>query len=227
MVGLKVQKNPRWLTAIIWWVACLLFAWGLTSILYQYQWYFPPDFESSDFLLGRRASFRGAYQWAFYVHIICGPIAIVLAGLLIFSGGISQYRRTHRLLGRILASVIILGLLPSGILMATQAYTGQIAGWGFVSLAIATAVCTTLAVSHAMKKRYTTHRRWAIRCFILLCSPLLLRFVASTLTDLGIESDWTYRVNAWLSWLLPVLIFEVVRKLTKQHKDLTTHLACK
>ena len=205
-------KLRGWRRSILWWVAILLFAWGLSSILSEYRWYFPPDFESSVFLSGRRASFHGIYQWAFYVHILSGPIAIVLAGLLVVSGGIKQYRRTHRLLGRILAPVVVLGLLPSGIVMATQAFTGQIAGWGFATLAIATATCTIIAVNHAIKKRFALHRQWAIRIFILLCSPLLLRFVSAAAAGLEVESDWTYRLNAWLSWLLPLLIFEVCRK---------------
>ena len=212
MGGVDIAKRPGWLTAMRWWVAILLFFWGLSSILYQYRWYFPADFESSDFLMGRRASFRGAYRWAFYVHLISGPIAIVVAASLILSGGIEQYRRAHRILGRLLALVVFLGLVPSGILMGTQAYTGPIAGWGFVSLAIATGVCMTFAVMQASRKRFESHRRWAIRSFILLCSPLLLRFVSSTLTGLQVDSEWTYQLNAWFSWILPILIFELIRK---------------
>ncbi len=211
MDGVANRTLPGWLTPILWWVACLLFVWGLSSILYQYRWYFPPDFESADFLNGRRPTFRGAYQCAFYVHIVCGPIAIVLAALLFLSGGVKQFRRAHRLLGRTVALVVILGLLPSGVLMATQAYAGPIAAWGFVSLAIATAVCTTSAVIQAVRKRFESHRQWAMRSLILLCSPLFLRFVSSALDGIDIGSEWTYRLNAWFSWLLPLLYFEIIR----------------
>lgn len=212
MDAVATRKLPVWLTTIYWWVAYLLFAWGISSVLYQYRWYFPPNFEMSDFLNGRLSHFHGTYRLAFYVHILSGPIAIVLAGLLVLSSGLKRHRQTHRFLGRILALVVIFGLLPSGIVMATKAFTGQIAGWGFASLAVATATCTIIAVNQAIKKRFKSHRQWALRSFILLCSPLLLRFVSSSLAGLEVESVWAYRLNAWLSWFLPLLVFEIFQQ---------------
>lgn len=205
------RRRANWLSKFMLWLACLFFVWGLTSILGQYRWYFPPDFSASEFLVGRQATFYGLYQWAFYLHLISGPIAIVLAAILILSGGHANFRSPHRLLGKILFGVVFVGLLPSGLVMATQALTGPIAGWGFACLAVATAACTFQTAVQARRRRLAAHRRWALRSFILLCSPMLLRFVATALAGFEIESAWTYQLNAWLCWLLPILTFELVQ----------------
>lgn len=44
------------------------------AVVLKYRDYFPPDFES-DFLRGREPYFSGGYHWAFYIHILSGPIA--------------------------------------------------------------------------------------------------------------------------------------------------------
>ena len=60
--------------------------------------YFPPDFRS-DFLLGRQAYFYGSYRWAFYTHILAGPISL-LAGLVLLSTSARQaFPKAHRLVG--------------------------------------------------------------------------------------------------------------------------------
>jgi hypothetical protein len=60
----------------------------------------------------------------------------------------------------------------------------------------------------ARTKDFRLHRRWATRCFLLLASPLLLRLIAGAAIVTHMESDWFYRLNAWLSWLIPLTIYE-------------------
>lgn len=202
-----------------WWMGCLLFGWGLSSILAPYHWYFPADFERSEFLLGRRHEFQGVYRWAFYAHIICGPITLVTSFILIATGGHSQFRSIHRLLGRVLVILVTVGILPSGLVMSRYAFAGPIAGWGFAALAVGVAICTWFAIYYAVRRRFDTHRQWAMRVFILLCSPLLLRLASSVLSGLGVEADWGYQFNAWLSWLLPLLMFEFWRLTQRTSQD--------
>lgn len=56
-------------------LAYLLVCKTIVSVLFTFRDYFPPNFRS-DFLLGRNEYFFGAYQWAFYTHIISGPFAL-------------------------------------------------------------------------------------------------------------------------------------------------------
>jgi len=189
-----------------------LFVKVLLSILYQYRWYFPADFEASSFLIGRRDSFVGVYRAAFYAHIISGPIAVVLGAFMMLSGGRPRYRHIHRPAGRVLMLIVLAIVVPSGLVMSRQAFAGPIAAYGFASLAIGTAACAITALYYARARNFRSHQRWATRCFLLLASPLLLRVIAGAAIVTQLESEWFYRLNAWLSWLMPLAIYEIWRR---------------
>lgn len=189
----------------------ILFTRVLLGILLEYRWYFPADFDASAFLSGRRYTFTGFYPAFFYTHVLSGPVAIVLASFLILSGGRARLSRWHRLAGRTLVLIVLFLLFPSGLVMAYQAYAGPPAAAGFGMLSLLTAAAALMAAYHARARRFALHRRWAERCFLLLLSPLILRLIAGVVIVMDIESLWTYRLNAWLSWLGPLMIYEVVK----------------
>src|SRR3954462_2424076 len=91
-----------------------------TSVVSGYDDYFPPNF-SSDFLRGRERYFFGAYQWAFYTHILSGPISLVLGLILIAERSRATFPRWHRYLGRVQAACVLLLVTPSGLWMAFHA----------------------------------------------------------------------------------------------------------
>ncbi len=191
----------------------------LASILIDYRYYFPPNFDAT-FLMGREAIFVSWYRVAFYVHILVSPVCLGLAAFLVLSGQrfsrlerspqrIDRLQKRHRYVGRIQSLLVLLLLVPSGIVMAQQAMAGPIAVVGFTGLSIATAVTLLVAIRCAMQRNFPAHRRWAWRCFILLLSPLILRFANGALLTAQWESNQTYRYNAWLSWLVPLLVYEI------------------
>lgn len=198
------------LRAIAMLAVALLFAKVLLGILLEYRWYFPPDFDSSAFLTGRRHTFIGVYRAAFYAHIISGPLAVLVGVLLMLSGGRPRYRQIHRPAGRLQILLVLAVVAPSGLVMAREAMAGPIAAFGFASLAIATAVCAATALCRARARKFQSHQRWATRGFILLASPLLLRLISGVLIVLQLESEWAYRLNAWVSWLVPLAILEAL-----------------
>ncbi|MEO1525183.1 MAG: DUF2306 domain-containing protein [Planctomycetota bacterium] len=178
------------------------------ALLLEYRWYFPPDFDQSSFLSGRRFSFDDHYRTAFYAHLIAGPIALGFGTFLLVSGCWGRWPAVHRYLGRA-QGVLVLGLLvPTGLWMATKAYAGPVAAIGFASLSMATGLTLMLAIAAARAGRMVDHQRWAKRCYLLLWSPLFLRALSGVFIATGLESDFLYRVNAWISWLLPLAVFE-------------------
>ncbi len=187
--------------------AALLFAKVFVSILAQYRFYFPADFES-DFLSLRRDIFHGLYRVAFYAHIISAPIALLNGLFLIVSGEVGRYRKIHRWVGRLLAMLVLGFVSPSGLVMAAHAPAGPIAGAGLASLAIGTAGSLIMAVRHARQRRFRMHQRWATRCFVLLCSSLLLRMITGVVIVLQLDPDANDRLNPWLSWLVPLACYE-------------------
>ena len=188
-------------------LVCLLILKVTISVILNYRDYMPPDFES-DFLRGRELYFSGSYQWAFYTHIASGPCSLILGMILLSERFRRRFSKWHRYLGRIQTVCVLLLVTPSGLWMAGYAETGAIAGLGFAALAVATGMCVTLGWRSAVKRRFAEHRRWMLRCFVLLCSAVVLRLIAGLTTVAAFEAEWVYPLAAWTSWLVPLLALE-------------------
>lgn len=196
----------------------------LSSIVWEYRWYFPADFSESFFLAGRQHYFAGSYRAAFYAHIICGPPVLLTAMGLAVSGHLklrqlkslrgaaflrgAMLYRIHRWAGRVQVSVIVLVMLPTGLVMAQRSGAGPIAGVAFSVLSVLTAIAAVMAAVSAARGQMQVHQRWANRCLILLMSPILLRVTTGLFSVLQADSDAFYRFNAWFSWLGPLVIHE-------------------
>jgi hypothetical protein len=111
-------------------LACVLILKVTLSVVLGYRDYLPPDF-ASDFLRGRQAYFFGPYQWAFYSHIVAGPVTLFLGLILISEQFRTRYRKWHRVLGKTQVLLVVFALVPSGLWMAPYAETGAIAAAGF------------------------------------------------------------------------------------------------
>jgi small-conductance mechanosensitive channel len=181
------------------------------SVVIGYRQYWPPDF-NADFLLGREVYFFGPYRWAFYAHLIAGPVSLVAGTILLSEWVRRRAPRWHRWLGRLQVVCILLVLVPSGLWMARYAMTGAVAGAGLGLLAIATALCTALGWRAAVARRFDEHRRWMLRTYVLLCSAVVIRLMGGLATTLQFDAEWVYPVSVWASWVLPLIAFECWRR---------------
>lgn len=204
----KPQSYRRLIKNVISALLVLMVVLVLVGIVSQYRWCFPPDFHSPNFLQGRKAFFTGNYRIAFYSHILCGPFAILIGMFLYWSGSRNFRLKSHRVLGKIQFLLVAVVLAPTGLVMATRAQTGILAGIGFALLAILTLTATILSVVHVRRGELIQHRRWASRLLILLLSPILLRIFSMAFGTIGIESPAAYQFSAWGSWLMPLIAFE-------------------
>ena len=180
------------------------------SVVLGYVDYLPPDF-TSEFLLGRGSYFFGAYSVAFYVHIVTGPITLLTGIVLMSTGLLKRFPHWHRRLGK-LQVVCVLATAVSGLWMARYAGTGIVAGAGFATLAIATATTVICGFQTAIQRRFAEHRIWMTRCFLLLCSAVVLRLTAGLAIVTRFDADWVYPMSAWTSWLVPLGIYEFIRR---------------
>jgi small-conductance mechanosensitive channel len=178
------------------------------SVVANYHNYWPPNF-ASDFLRGREPYFPGAYRWAFYTHILSGPVSLVLGLILVGERFRLRLPRWHRALGRVQVACVVFLVTPSGLWMARYAAAGPVAGAGLAALAVATATCASLGTRSAMRRRFTEHRRWMWRCYLLLCSAVVLRLIGGFATATGIGATWVDPVATWMSWLVPLTVFEL------------------
>ena len=199
---------PRLLT-----ILATILIWKVTlSVVVEYRDYIPPNFDS-DFLRGRELYFWGAYRWAFYTHLASGPTSLILGTILVSDRFRKAFPPGHRSLGRLQAACVLLLVAPSGLWMARYAATGAIAAAGLGLLAIATAVCVALGWRAAVMRRFANHRRWMWRTFILLCSAVVLRMIGGLATVIHFDAPWLYPLSTWVSWLVPLLVFESSRLL--------------
>lgn len=198
----------------MWFLLLLLFVRVMYLIVYEYHRYFPADF-AEGFLVDREGYFWGVYSTAFYLHIAVGPVVLLIAVFLMLSGTGNKYLQRfahwHRTLGKLQFVLVVFLLTPTGIVMSTRANTGAIAGAAFCLLSVATAFAMIAAVWHVRQGDLASHRLWATRCFLLLCSPLLLRLMQGAVITLGYDSQTTYPYSAWISWTVPLMIFEINR----------------
>lgn len=201
-------------------LACAIIFKVVAGVVLSYRDYIPPNFDS-DFLQGRKNYFEGSYQWAFYAHIFSGPCSLFMGLMLLNEQLRRRFPNWHRYLGRIQTACVLLLVAPSGLWMAIWAETGAVAGSGFATLAVATGVCISFGWRSAVKKRFAEHRRWMWRCYLLLCSAVVLRMMGGLATVTQIEDDWVYQVAAWTSWLLPLGGFELLQVAIRRTKRQT------
>ncbi len=201
------KDGITWSTVVLKWVTVLLIVKVLFSILSNYPDYFPPNFES-DFLLERKEYFAGAYRIAFYTHILTTPFALV-SGLVLMSERIRRkFPATHRIVGKMHVFGILLLVVPSSLWMSAYAYTGLAAGTGFACLALATGYCVAMGWRRAVQGNFPKHRYWMTRCFVMLCSAVVLRLISGAATVFGADAIWTYPLAAWVAWIVPLCSLE-------------------
>lgn len=177
------------------------------EVMLGYRNYFPPDF-NSDFLRGRADYFFGSYRWAFYLHIITSPMTLFVGMLLISDRFRQRYPAWHRGLGRVQVVTVLFFVTPSGLWMARYASSGTFAAIGFAALAGLTGLCAACGWRAAVQRRFADHRRWMLRCYLLLCSAVLLRILGGLATVTGITAVWFDPFASWASWVVPVGVFE-------------------
>lgn len=177
------------------------------GIVANYAGYFPPDFRV-DFLRGRGPYFFGPYRWAFYAHILAGPATLVLGLILLAASARRRFPAAHRVLGRAQVLLVVLVVAPSGLALATRAAAGPVAGVGLGLLALLTAASAVAGFWAALRGRPAAHRRWMARCYLLLASAVVLRLTVGLATVVGFTPPWLDPLATWMSWLVPLAIFE-------------------
>jgi uncharacterized membrane protein len=203
----------RILTTVLRWLAVVLILRVLAAIVANYPDYFPPNFDSL-FLQGREATFTGAYRVAFYLHIFTAPV-VLLNGLILLSEFVRRRcGGLHRVLGRVQVVVLLLLVLPSSAVISRHAFGGWPAGVSFLLLSAATAGCAVAGVVYARRRRFDQHRRWMLRCYVLICSAVALRLISGATGVVGVPSpEGAYIAAAWASWLVPLAAYELVERL--------------
>ncbi len=180
---------------------------GILVVLTAFT-YFPPQFKFG-FLYGREAYFFSWYAVAFYIHIVSSPLALFIGLIQSVDSIRKRSRKFHQALGYSYVCIVLLFTAPSGLAMSTKANGGSSAVFAFAVLAIATFLSTWRGFHAARVGKFTKHRQWMTRSYLLICSAVQLRLIAALCAELKLDYI-TYDAMAWLSWLPSLLVYETI-----------------
>lgn len=156
--------------------------------------------------------FDGRLGWL-YTHLAGGALTILLGPLQLLRQRLAAVRPIHRWTGR----VYLLGMLvacagAAGLITTSPAPDGiRIA---FAATMLAWLATAATALSAVLRKRMATHRNWMIRNYLVTLAPVSFRLLLPMALALGfVPAPALIATLLWISWVLPLLVFEVLLRL--------------
>lgn len=143
------------------------------------------------------------------VHIAASTFALALGPFQFLRSLRTRAPGVHRWIGRVYVAACLLGGLAGGAI-AMYSTAGSIAGAGFLALAIAWVVTTSLAFVAVLRRDFATHERWMVRSFALTFAAVTLRIYLPIGLELHPDGFvLPYTVIAWLCWVPNLILAEV------------------
>ncbi|MGB7348118.1 MAG: DUF2306 domain-containing protein [Pirellulaceae bacterium] len=188
--------------------AVILYIGGL--ILTPFPYYLPPDFNRG--FLRNKADFfyNHGYFVGFYAHIATAPIGLLLGTLQLSRTLRDRLPILHRMLGRLYIALVLIGVAPGGLVMATKSYGGTASVLCFGLISVLMWITTFVAWRFARQHRYHEHAQWMIRSYTLMCSAIFLRLISYALSGLNLGHMFSYQLAAWLSWVPAMIVLELI-----------------
>lgn len=204
---LSVQQITKYLFGISYYLALGYFSILMILITVQY---IPIDYSAAFLNLKEEAITKLHYKIAFFSHVYTS-IFVLLIGITQFSAWLrTNYSAMHRSLGKIYIGLILLIASPSGLVMAVYANGGFGPQISFTIQAILWFIFTLLAYKYARKKEWHRHRSFMFRSYALTLSAVSLRlFKWGIVHVFELPPMDTYRIVAWLGWLVNIAIIEI------------------
>ncbi len=150
------------------------------------------------------------HQLGIYTHIFAALVALSLSPFQ-FSSRLRHARpQWHRNLGRIYLSVgVLIGGL-SGLYMATFAYGGWLAKFGFAGLALCWLLTGLRAYQAIRLGDIQAHQKWMLRNVALTLAAVTLRIYLPVSMIASIPFHLAYPAIAWLCWVPNLFVAEFV-----------------
>ena len=173
-----------------------------------------PYFGFEEEVLGRFWNIK----WWLIGHVSGGILALLIGPFQFWNAFRTKYLKTHRWLGRIYLIAILIGSISS----TSLAWTSALAihwTWAIVlqALAIPWFITAFMAYRAIRKRRVQQHKEWMIRSYVVTFAFVSFRWLVDLplLVELGnfIEIGPTV---AWVSWVFPLLITEIILQWNKK-----------
>jgi uncharacterized membrane protein YozB (DUF420 family) len=156
------------------------------------------------------------------MHMTGGMVALLAGPWQFWTGFRARFFRLHRWTGRLFLCGVAIGSIG-----AYRMAIGTTFGWafGFALAMLATAWATTAGMAYyaIRKRRIQIHKEWMVRAYVVTFAFVTFRI----LNDFGPTSHLQPPVDrivtiAWVSWVLPLLIAEVIMQLRRMRSTVTS-----
>lgn len=145
--------------------------------------------------------------WALRLHAVGGLIALGLGPWQLLTPLRRRAPSLHRLAGYGYVLAVAMGVAGAVVIARTPGGAAANA-FAFYALAALWAIATSLALAHAIAKRWRQHQRWMYRSFALSFAAVTLRAGMPMLQDMGFAASDIYTIAAWASWTLNLIVVE-------------------
>lgn len=153
------------------------------------------------------------FRWPLIGHISGGLIALTLGPFQFWKSFRNKFINTHRWMGRIYLTAILIGTISASYLAWTSAIRVNFS-WalGLQSLAFAWITTSSMAYIAVRQKRILQHKEWMIRSYVVTFAFVTFRWLTDLPIAIQVMNKFEERgpTIIWLSWTIPLLITEIV-----------------
>jgi len=152
------------------------------------------------------------HRFRLITHISGGMVALVCGTLQLWTGLRQKAMAFHRWTGRIYLVGVAVGI--TGAFLMTVYTTPKSFGVALRGLAIAWLLTTGIAWAAILRGRVPLHKEWMVRSYLVTFAFVTFRVITDNLPSLSARlgsspGDASANVT-WLSWVLPLAVYEVI-----------------
>ena len=142
------------------------------------------------------------------LHVGGGVTALAVGPWQFWSSLRTRHPAVHRAMGRVYL-VAVAAAAAGGLLLAPLSLGGPLAHLGFGVLAVLLLLTSGAALVSILRRRIEAHRAWMFRSFALIFAAVTFRAWLG-LAATGLPFDQVYAVGAWTSWLIDLLVAQLL-----------------
>jgi uncharacterized membrane protein len=152
-----------------------------------------------------------AEKWWLMLHFTCAGCTLFLGPLQFIPYIRNNYRRWHRVAGKIYIIGSVVSALTVFVLLSNYTLPGAVPSLGF--LAIIWLFTTIAAYWFAVKKNFKYHRHFMIRSYVCGLAFVFIRIMPILNDFTGVfdfikDDEMRFTVYEWVCWVYPLLFTE-------------------
>ena len=146
-----------------------------------------------------------------FPHIILGILAILIGPFQFIKSFRNKNIHLHRLLGKIYVVAVVLGGI-TGMYLALTSQVNLGYMFGLMAMAFFWASSGLMAFFSIRKKKVELHKEWMLRSYTITFTAFVFtRLIIDVIVPLEIaEPSDIYALSVWSSWVIPLLILEMI-----------------